>query len=172
MGIELSIADVFRMAGQLEQDASAFYREASSLSTDPRCRQLLAQLATMEDDHVHVFGGIKHHLAGRLRTGRDESPGEACPCSVDSLGMLAASAAGTLGRRFAGLPTNQDVLRKALDFERESIVFFLGLRSMLGRPADKKQVDAILLEELGHVVKLTSQLACGAGADRSGGDVH
>lgn len=73
--------------------------------------------------------------------------------------LLAADTETSLAQRFNGGETSDEILQKAIEFEKNSIVFLYGLRSMLSDESDKEAVDGIIREELGHVLALTSERA-------------
>ncbi len=53
----------------------------------------------------------------------------------------------------------QDIFRTAVAIEKDSIVFYISMKEWVPKTTEKEKVDAIIKEEIGHVVKLTRQLA-------------
>jgi rubrerythrin len=53
----------------------------------------------------------------------------------------------------------RDVLRTAIGFEKDSIVFYTGLKECVSRKAGKDKVEAIIAEEMGHISAITRMLA-------------
>ena len=159
MGIELNIDEVFDMAEKIEQDAAAFYTQAASASGDTVRREVLLRLASMEADHVHVFAGMRARLdagsaADRLETGEDVRKNWGL-----LVNLLESGITQDLAKRFTGREASDQILLKALEFEKDTIVFFLGLKNALSRPEDKETMDGIIREELGHILTLTGELA-------------
>ena len=69
----LGIDAVRRMARQMEVDASRFYAEAATRSTDAGIRKLLGDLAEAEIEHQHAASTIEaKHLPGETRVREDE----------------------------------------------------------------------------------------------------
>lgn len=160
MAIELNADDVFKMARQIEKDASAFYRRAASASGSPTCRQALLELASMEAEHEQVFASMKAELSRRRPAPAAGGTGkEVRRDSPDLTTMLISGVRDDLAERFTGRETDDEILRKALLFEKDTIVFFLHMKDYVPTQADKSRIDALVAEELGHMLKLTGQLA-------------
>jgi len=158
MGVELDIHDFFQLIRRLEKKASLFYRRASDMSPDQVCRDLFDDLAKMESDHEQVFEGIGHHMAGRrLARGADRYAKHWPAIAGRMLSDLDAS----LARKFSGRRAREDILRAAMDFEKETIVFFSGLKEMIPFKPDKQEIDRVIREEVGHIISLGGQLASG-----------
>ena len=168
MGVELNADDVFEMAEQIEKDASAFYQHAAAATADPTCRQALLKLAAMEDEHVLVFGAMKTHLAAQ---GWTRAPVEGGNEIADNWAMLsnllASGVKEHLAEYFASPATSQDILRKAIEFEKDTIVFLAGMKNMLPDSAEKERVEGIIREEVGHIITLAGELAAKAGIGRN-----
>ena len=58
-----------------------------------------------------------------------------------------------------GNETIQEVLRIAIDAEKNSVVFYTGLKDLVPVRAGKDKVEAIIREELGHIATLRKELA-------------
>ena len=153
MPAEMTLADVYDMAIEIEADAGTFYSLAASACRDPENQRVLGELASMEKDHQLVFAAMKDRAASPAEAGR----------WAEELSLVtklfASGIKEDLSRRFTGRESNRDLLRKALSFEKDTIVFFLHMRNMLTSQADKSRVDEIVTEELGHVILLSGALA-------------
>ena len=51
------------------------------------------------------------------------------------------------------------ILRKAIQLERDSIAFYVGIEDMVPAKRGKDQVDSIIKEEMSHIVTLSQELA-------------
>jgi rubrerythrin len=45
----------------------------------------------------------------------------------------------------------EDVLRAAIGMEKDSVIFYLGLRDLVPSGAGRERVEAIIREELSHI---------------------
>ena len=52
--------EVLAMAEEIEQNGAAFYRKASEMAAVSELRELLHELAAMEDEHRRVFADMRH----------------------------------------------------------------------------------------------------------------
>jgi rubrerythrin len=70
----LGIDAVRRMARQMEVDASRFYAQAASRTSDASTRKLLGDLAAAEVEHQHAASAIEErHLSGGAREAEDDT---------------------------------------------------------------------------------------------------
>ncbi len=51
-----------------------------------------------------------------------------------------------------------EVLRAAIGFQKDTIVFFLGVRQMVPDELGRDELDRLIEEEMDHVTSLTRQL--------------
>jgi rubrerythrin len=52
----------------------------------------------------------------------------------------------------------EEVIRLAVALEKDTIVFYLGMRDLVPRRAGQAKLDDIIREEMQHIVVLTGQL--------------
>ena len=160
MDIHLTAQEVFVLAKEIEIKAEQFYLQAAGAAGDLITQQLFLSLAVMEKLHGQVFDGMGASGGdGRL---------EATTPDKDKFRRIWPLLAGTmvqdidkeLPKFFKGRRSSQEILRAAMDFERDTIVLFYGIKEMMNRPADRQRLDDIMKEEMGHLISLGSQLAC------------
>ena len=60
--------------------------------------------------------------------------------------------------KLSGDESLADILKIAIGLEKESILFYLGLRDMVPERLGQDKVDAIVKEERSHVATLTKEL--------------
>jgi len=60
--------------------------------------------------------------------------------------------------QLAGKETPEDVLKMAIGLEKDSIAFYVGLKESVSHKAGKDKVEAIIKEEMGHIVTLSQKL--------------
>jgi rubrerythrin len=58
----------------------------------------------------------------------------------------------------AGKQTVEDLLKMAIGLEKDSIVFYVGLKESVSRKAGKDKVESIIKEEIGHIATLNQKL--------------
>ena len=159
MKTPFNAGEIFEMAIQIERNGARFYRLAADRTTDPRERQLLTELAAMEEEHERIFASMREELsAGETGLRAFDPQGEA-------LLYLRAMAEGHVfdpeadPKEMLGvLDGMEGVLRKAIDLEKESIIFYLGMREMVPKRLGKDKIEHIIREEMRHIVLLNGEL--------------
>ena len=155
MAIEMNTRDVLEIAQQLEHHGQEFYSHAAEHADDRATRQLYLELAAMEGEHEQVFAGLKSQLGGDQAETTKHSTAEWNIVAKTFLNGLE----GDLFKRFEGKEDRLEILREAMAFEKDTIALFLALRNTLPLEPDRRRVDDLLKEELGHLLKLGCELA-------------
>jgi rubrerythrin len=60
--------------------------------------------------------------------------------------------------QLANLDTPDEVIKTAMGLERDSIVFYTGLKESVSRKAGKDKVEAIIKEEINHIAILSQKM--------------
>lgn len=158
MGVTFNADEVFEMAEQIERNGAKFYRAAAEKV--PTVRQVLIELAVMEDEHEKTFADMRAQLSGR----EDES------MVFDPEGQvqmyLRVIADGEVfnvkaepAEQFKGKETAEGILEIAIDMEKESIAFYAGLKECVPPKAGRDKIEAIIREEFGHIATLNEKLS-------------
>lgn len=61
--------------------------------------------------------------------------------------------------KLTGRETPEDILQTAIGMEKDSIVFYAVLKECVPPKAGRGKVEAIIKEEMGHIVTLNKKLA-------------
>ncbi|MGD8786531.1 MAG: ferritin family protein [Phycisphaerales bacterium] len=157
MGMPFNADEVFEMAEQIERNGAKFYRNAAGKF--PELKQFLSDLAAMEDEHLKTFTAMRTELSGT----------EAAPPVFDPDGQaqmyLQVMADEHIfdikadpSEKLASVEIPEDLLKMAIGIERDSIAFYVGLKESVPKRAGKDQVEAIIKEEVGHVVTLRKKM--------------
>jgi len=65
--------------------------------------------------------------------------------------------------RLTGEETMEDILKTAIGLEKDSIVFYLGMKEMVPERLSKQRIDDIIKEEMGHIALLSKEMAASKG---------
>ena len=159
MSITFNAFEIFEMAEQIERNGVKFYRKAAQRISDQDVRQTLVDLADMEAEHEETFAGMRKQLSDEDRELRVFDPENEVAL------YLQAMANGHVfdlkkdpGEQLTGTETVEDILKLAIDAEKDSIVFYLGLKDFVPVKAGKDKVEAIIKEEMGHIAVLNRRL--------------
>lgn len=158
MGIHLSTGDLFDMAIQVEKDAQAFFKEAASYYASSQARRMLLDLAAMEAEHEAIFQALKERIDEEGRAGTPIALHARQDLPMIAAGVFVDGIHRQLAEQFTGREKPHEIVRRAIEFEKDTIVFLVDLKNFLDAPADKAHIDSIIREELGHVVKLVGHL--------------
>lgn len=159
MSYDFSANEVLEMAVRIEENGAAFYRKAAELQADASNRDFLNKLAIMEDAHKATFVDMKNRIteAEKSRTVFDPNDESALylAAMVDSHGGEGnPKAADSL----TGQETMKEILTIAIGLEKESILFYLGLRDLVPPKLGQSKLDEIIKEERKHVIQLDTLL--------------
>lgn len=153
MSYDFNAADILEMAEQMERNGAAFYRDAAKKISDDAAKQFLLELAAMEDDHEKTFVAIKADLMS------DEKASTVFDPEGESAQYLKSLADIRVFYKKEQPPeTMKEILKSAIEAEKDSIVFYLGMKDLVPSVLGKDRVDAIIKEEMGHVNLLSRKL--------------
>ena len=154
MSVLLSGADVIDLAVQTEVRGEKFYREAVRLADQQEAKELFSYLADEEIRHKQIFEGLSSAIVMT----------EIDPVSWEE---AAEYIAATVDREFfegdapiRAVPegtSTDDMLRQAIEFEKQTLLFFYALRDLVQSP-NRPLIDRIIDEEKSHVRRLSAML--------------
>ncbi len=160
MSYPFNADEIFEIAEQIEVNGGKFYRRAAESFDKEETRNLLKGLARMEDRHKATFAEIRENLLTKERQPPVYDPYD------EAVLYLRAFAGGHVFRLdvdvdafFTGDETLEDILHKAIGLEKDSIVFYVGIRDLVPEDLGKDKIDRIINEEKQHIVILTKELA-------------
>jgi len=159
MAYDFNLNEVFEMAIQIEANGAAFYRKAAGFQKNPDDREFLEKLGRMEDKHKQTFEDMRrevsdaekqqtvfdpaNELSMYLKAMADSHGGEGNPDIADS---------------FTGEESIEEIITTAIGLEKESILFYLGLKDLVPPKYGHDKLDHIIKEEKLHVAQLNGFL--------------
>jgi rubrerythrin len=155
MSYDFNADDVFEMAEQMERNGGAFYRSAAErdfLSGEEK--EMLLELARMEDQHEKLFNTMRAELTADEKAATVFDPhGEAV------LYLRALADTRVFFEKEIDTTSLEAILKAAIGAEKDSIVFYLGMKESVPESMGKGRLDEIIREEMGHVRLLSQKLA-------------
>jgi rubrerythrin len=153
MGTEFNADEVLAMAERIERNGQGFYLMASRVVSDRSVSALLSELGVWEKGHEALFAGMRKRLTPEQRTSTAIDPYD------ETFLYLAAMADDHVFARDDLDPATilkqgmspEEVLNLAIKFEKESILFFLGLKRMVPARLGADEVEKVITEEIGHM---------------------
>lgn len=145
--------DVFEMAEQLERNGAQFYRKAAQNTDNPEYKKLLVKLSEMEVEHEKTFANLRSELSGNeiASTVFD-------PQNESFLYLRALADTKVFFEKEIDFSSMKTVLKAAILAEKDSIVFYLGMKEMVPEKYGKDKLDKIIKEEMGHIKLLSKEL--------------
>ncbi|MCD6560432.1 MAG: ferritin family protein [Deltaproteobacteria bacterium] len=145
--------EILEMAEQIERNGAAFYRKAAEGIPDSQNRELLLELAQMEVEHEKTFASLRAQLSEVEKTSALFDPeGE----TVFYLRALADTR--VFFEKKTDTASLEEILKEALTAEKDSIVFYLGMKELVPEKYGKEKIDSIIKEEMGHIKLLGKKL--------------
>ena len=159
MSIYFNADEILQMAEQVERNGSAFYRRAASFAARFTTAQFLLKLAAMEDEHEKTFARMRADLSEQERAAPVSDPEDQASL------YLRAWADGQVfdvrsnpAERLQGKERVEDILQMAIGLEKDSIVFYLGMKEAIPQRLGQSKVDGIIKEEMRHIATLSREL--------------
>jgi rubrerythrin len=160
MSVAPTADEIFEMAEQIERNGARFYRRAAQGFADSRAGRRLLDLAAMEDQHEKVFAAMRAELLQSEREPRVPDPyGEAILYVRGMADGHVFDVRKDPSERLTGKETIEDILKTAIGLEKDSIVFYLGIKEIVPERLSKQRIDDIIKEEMGHIAILSQEMA-------------
>jgi rubrerythrin len=153
MGYDFNADDIFEMAEQLERNGAKFYKDAAENVADPESKKFLIQLSQMEVDHEKTYKALRTGLSGKEKTATVFDPEHEAV-----LYLRALADTRVFFQKTIDLKSMKEILKSAIEAEKDSIVFYLGMRDVVPEGLGKNRIDAIIKEEMGHIRLLSKEL--------------
>jgi len=160
MSYEFNADDILNMAEQIERNGARFYRKAAEILHNTRVRILLLDLATWEEGHEKVFATMRANLTENERQLTVFDP------ESESTLYLRIMADGHVfdvrqdpTTLLTGKETLEDILRLAIGQEKDSIIFYLGLKEFTPKHQGKEKIEGVIKEEMKHIAFLNREIA-------------
>lgn len=152
MGNIFSGSEIVEIGIQIEKNGKDFYNTAAARSKHASSKELFEFLAGEEERHITTFKKILDGL-------QKYEPPEAYPDEYFAyMNTLASEYVFTQkdkGSEIAkSLKTDKEVVDKGIDFEKDSIIFYEGIKKAVPE-YDIKIIDELISQEQVHLQKLT-----------------
>ncbi len=159
MSITFNVAEVFDIAIQLERNGATFYRKSSKHAPDESTKQDLLDLASMEEAHEITFRDLKNELLGAQAEADWFDPdGEASKYLQTFASGHVFDITFDMYEALPDDPSIKDILTFAIQRERDSVLFFSGMRDLVPSEQGADKIQDIIKQEMGHVVLISNRL--------------
>ena len=153
MAYNFSADEIFEMAKQIERNGAEFYKKAAESVQGEDEKNFLLSLAQMEETHEQTFAEMQKDLADKEKASQVFDPVEEAVLYLKAL----ADTRIFFEKPFPGNDM-KEILKTAMNAEKDSIVFYLGMKELVPSELGKKRVDNIVKEEMDHIRILSGKL--------------
>ena len=159
MSVTFNANEVFEMAEQIERNGAKFYREAAGKTSSQEIKDLFLNMATMEDGHLETFQKMRKELAAQEKAETVFDPYNEATLYLQTM----ADGKGSEGmksptEKLTGNESPEQLLDIAIAAEKNSVLFYVGLKDLVTAKAGRDRIESIIREEVKHVADLRRQL--------------
>ncbi|MGB9596885.1 MAG: ferritin-like domain-containing protein [Candidatus Poribacteria bacterium] len=161
MTAKFNIDEIFEMAEQIERNGQSFYCQAEKImKANSECQKLMSLLADMEVKHEKIFASMRKDI---LKSNKVES---ILNPEIDPDGLASKYLHSIVENKIFDLTkqliieneTLESILKMAIEREKDSIIFYLGIRELISKDFGQDKVDLIIKEEMSHIVYISNEL--------------
>ena len=153
MAYDFNMDEVLEMAVQIERNGARFYRTAAERISVSLNRSLLLELATMEEQHEKTFASWRDRLSDEEKEPTVFDPEGAIPKYLKALADTRV-----FFEKDIDVTVMKGILKEAITAEKDSIVFYVGMKELVPKKLGKDKIDAIIKEEMDHIRLLADRL--------------
>ena len=153
MSYDFNADEVFEMAEQMERNGAEFYRNAAEAIEDSANKEMLMSLSKMEETHEKIFKSMRAELAAAEKASTVFDPS-----SEASLYLQALADSRVFFEKEIDVTSMVEILKSAIEAEKDSIVFYLGMKEAVPENLGKGRIETIIKEEMGHIRLLSKEL--------------
>ena len=148
----LRAADIVEMAMELEKSGEAFYRAVASSSESPQVQTVFADLAEQEAKHYAIFAKLSKAVRNKPLMSTDEWDEYMMylQATIQSAFFEGVDKALAVAEE---VTDEKEAVRVAMNFEKETLLFFHDLRDMVSA-ADQEIIKQVIAEEKRHLRRL------------------
>ncbi|MBN2401291.1 MAG: ferritin family protein [Spirochaetes bacterium] len=154
MSFNFNADEIFRIAEQIEQNGADFYKNASEKVSDSRYKKLLSDLSSMEIDHYNTFKSMHSSLSDK-----EKEPTVFDPMNESVLYLKALADTQVFYKKQIDISSIEKILVEALSMEKDSIVFYVGIKDLVPERMGKDKIENIINEEKKHIRILAKELS-------------
>jgi rubrerythrin len=112
-------------------------------------------MSAMEHNHEFIFQEMRKTVSEEEKAQNTFDPDDEANMYLQTM----AESHGfegkvSINKKLTGKESIKDILEIALEAEKESVVFYFGIKSFVPDNAGKDKVEAVIKEELGHIATL------------------
>lgn len=159
MDLNFSADEILKIAGQIEINGIKFYTKAAEETAgNEDIKRQLIKLADMEREHEKTFVSMLEKLGEKRNTAIHDPEGHVALYFQAWVDRQVFDENGELANTFVKDKSIAEILNTAIGLERDSILFYLGMKEMTELEESQKEIDVVIKEEMKHIAYLIKEL--------------
>jgi rubrerythrin len=160
MGIIFNAKEVLTIAINMEENAVKFYKKAAILHAEEYDCNFLLNMAEMEQEHSAKFKKMQKEFADdKYKQNENYDPlGEIDLYLKAVTDSQRGEGAPSISNMLTGEESLADILSLAIDLEKDSILYYIGLKQIVPPTMGQEVVDEIIEEERSHISIIAKEL--------------
>jgi rubrerythrin len=159
MIFNFNAAEVFKMAIDIEENGRKFYLRARESVEDSEVNSLFEELAQQEVEHKKRFEALKAQLPEAVASNTVWDPDN----EMDQYLRVMADEhvfvrSEDTEKELSRIKDVKDALKLAIEFEKDSVIFFLGIQDAVDAEKGKELIGILIKEEQEHLKRLSLEL--------------
>ncbi|MDY0362142.1 MAG: ferritin family protein [Desulforegulaceae bacterium] len=150
---DFSANEVFEMAIEIEVKGQEFYKKAAADAQNEDLKKILLDLADMEVDHEEIFKQMKTDLKISEKESNVFDPENEAAAYLKALADTKVFYEKEIDTKSV-----KEVMKAAITAEKDSIVFYLGMKNLVPEKKGQDKLDKIISEEMSHIRIITNKL--------------
>lgn len=153
MSYDFNADEIFEIAEQIERNGAKFYRKSAESVADADKKKFLIHLAEMEDEHEQTFKSLRVDLSENEKVITTFDPEGEAEYYLRSLADTRV-----FYEKEIDATSLKEIFKSAITAEKDSIVFYLGMKDIVPAHMGKEKLDDIIKEEMSHISLLSREL--------------
>ncbi len=154
MSFNFNMEEILTIAEQIERNGAEFYRKAAEYVSGSPNKDILQELALMEEQHEKTFASLKAGLSDTEKTSTTFDPENESAQYLKSLADIRI-----FFEKEIDVTDLEAILKEAIIAEKDSIVFYTGMKDFVSDKKGREKIDSVIKEEMGHIRLLANKLS-------------
>ncbi len=160
MMFNFNAAEVFQIAINIEENGKKFYDKALAIVDDQAVKDLFMDLGLQELEHKKRFEALKAQLPPEVQKATVWDPDNETDLYIKMMAdQHVFTAADSVEKALATVKSAMDALKMAIEFEKDSVLFFLSMLEVTDTKKDQDLINLLVKEEQTHLRKLSLEMA-------------
>ena len=152
MGNIFSGSEIVELGINIEENGRDFYNNLAKQSKSKRAKEVFEFLAGEEERHIKVFQGLLAKTTAYEPAGLDADEYSAYMSTLAGEYIFTKKDQG--GKIAKAIKSDGEAIDKGIGFEKDSVVFYQGIKKTVP-DYDRKIIDELIFQEESHLLRLT-----------------